>query len=119
MHRIWTDVSELKLADHFRRTVVSLVFQDTSRGQIESSLNRLSTDAVIRGSKREPGAGLLDFVPNLSVPLVTIPNADDILVRPYANGAAAYPGPLIWLFIGWWLEIVELFSKNGEDKVFP
>lgn len=63
--------------------------------------------------------GLLDFIPNPRVRLITIPNADDILVWPYTNSTTAYPRPLIWVLIGWWLKIVELFSKNREDKVFP
>jgi len=63
--------------------------------------------------------GLLDFVPNLRVRLVPIPNTDDILVRPDANGTTTYPRPLIWLFVGRRLEIIELFPKNCEDKVFP
>ena len=63
--------------------------------------------------------GLLDFFPNLRVRLVTVPNADDILVWSYANGTTAYPRPPIWLFIRWRLEIIKLFSKNREDKVFP
>ena len=63
--------------------------------------------------------GLLDFVPNIRVCLVPIPNADDILVRPHANGATAYPRPFIRLFISRRLEIIELLSKNGEDEVFP
>jgi hypothetical protein len=63
--------------------------------------------------------GLLDFIPDLGVCLVTIPDADYILVRSYANGATTYPRPLIWFFISRWLKIVKLFSKNGEDDVFP
>ena len=62
---------------------------------------------------------LLDFIPNFRFRLVAIPNADDILVWPHANGATAYPRPLIRFFICRWLEIVELFSKNGEDNIFP
>ena len=61
----------------------------------------------------------LDFVPDLRVRFVPIPNANDILIRPHANCATTYPRPLIWLFISRWLEIIELFPKNGEDKVFP
>ena len=63
--------------------------------------------------------GLLDFIPNLRVCLVTIPNADYILVRPYANCATTYPGPLIWLFVSWWPKVVKLFSEHGEDNVLP
>ena len=62
---------------------------------------------------------LLDFIPNLRVRFITIPNANYILVRSYANGATTYPRPLVRFFVGRWLKVVKLFSKNGEDKVFP
>lgn len=65
------------------------------------------------------GRGLLDFISDLRVCLITIPNADYILVRSYTNCAPTYPGPFVWLFVGRRLKIVKLFSKNGEDNVFP
>ena len=63
--------------------------------------------------------GSLDSVPNLRIRLVSIPNADDILVWPHANGTTTDARPLVWLFISRRLEIIELFSKNGQDKVLP
>ena len=62
---------------------------------------------------------LLDFVPNLRVRFITIPNADDIFVRSHANSATAYPRPFILFFIGRWLEVVELLPKNRKDNVLP